>query len=44
MTLAFSTNMSFYKNTTGTGALSRKSSIFAISPSEFRWAEVERFQ
>ena len=39
--LAFSTNTSSYRNTTGIGGLSRRLSIFAISHSESGPAEVE---
>lgn len=39
--LVFSTSMSSYRNTTGTGELSQKSSTFVISHSESRPAEVE---
>lgn len=39
--LAFSTSMSSYRSTTGTGASNQRSSTFAISHSESRSAEVE---
>ena len=39
--LAFSISMSSYKDTTGTGELSQKSSTFAISHSKARPAEVQ---
>lgn len=39
--LAFSTSMSSYKDTTGTGELSQKSSTFAISHSKARPAEIQ---
>lgn len=39
--LAFSTSMSYYRSTTGTGGLSQKSSTFAILHSESHLAEAE---